>query len=289
MLLDARARELLQRMALRSRTRVRASRVGRHRSHGRGESLDFADYRPYSFGDDYRRIDHNLRARLGVTLVRLYEAEEELPIRLIVDASASMGFHGKLRCAQEAAAVVTYLGLVGGDRVMPFVVPGAARAPYLAGPSGRHPAAWPQMEAWLESLHAEGAADLGASVGGVVGGQAIRGIVVLISDLLDPGWERLVDTCGVAGGGLVLQVIGRDELDPDIVGDLRLIDAETGAVVDASATAPVLGRHGARVRSFIDDAAARARRAGMDHFLLVAGEATVDSMVRSLQAAGSAR
>jgi uncharacterized protein (DUF58 family) len=263
MLLDAGARERLQRMALRSRARVRASRVGRHRSHRLGESLDFADYRQYSFGDDYRRIDHNLRARLGVTLVRLYEAEEELPIRLIVDTSASMGFHDKLQCAQVAAAVVTYLGLVGGDRVMPFAVPGPGSSASIAGPSGRHPAAWPQMEAWLEGLHAGGPADLPVAAGSIVGGQAIRGIV--------------------------FQVAGRDELDPDIVGDLRLVDAETGASVDAAATAAALRGHAARVRTFIADAAARSRRAGMDHVLLVSGETTADTVVRSLQSAGTVR
>lgn len=289
MLLDAGARERLQRMALRSRARVRASRVGRHRSHRLGESLDFADYRQYSFGDDYRRIDHNLRARLGVTLVRLYEAEEELPVRLIVDTSASMGFHGKLRTAQEAAAVISYLGLVGGDRIMPFAVPGPGSTPATAGPSGRHPAAWPQIEAWLEGLHAGGPADLAAAAGSIVGGQAVRGVVVLISDLLDDGWERLVDTCGIAGGGIVLHVVAPDELEPEFVGDLRLVDAETGAFVDASATEAAVRGQTARVTGFISTVAARSRRAGLDHVLLMSGESTVDTVVRSLQAAGAAR
>jgi uncharacterized protein (DUF58 family) len=65
--------------------------AGEHRSSRRGNSLDFADYRQYHPGDDFRRIDYHLYARLDVLLLKLYEAEEELQLRLLVDTSASMG------------------------------------------------------------------------------------------------------------------------------------------------------------------------------------------------------
>ena len=76
---------------------------GRHSSRHKGESLDFADYREYVPGDDFRRIDHNLWARLGVLLVRQFEAEEELPLKVVIDTSASMGFYGKLETARTLA------------------------------------------------------------------------------------------------------------------------------------------------------------------------------------------
>ena len=73
MLLEAELRGRLERLSLRSRRRVMAQWSGRHSSRHKGESLDFADYREYVPGDDFRRIDHNLWARLGVLLVRQFE------------------------------------------------------------------------------------------------------------------------------------------------------------------------------------------------------------------------
>ncbi|MGH8911815.1 MAG: DUF58 domain-containing protein, partial [Acidimicrobiia bacterium] len=80
MLLEPRFRARLERLSLGVKGRVSAQWAGRHSSTRLGESLDFADYRPYQPGDDYRRIDHNLRARLGVLMIRQFEAEQELPI-----------------------------------------------------------------------------------------------------------------------------------------------------------------------------------------------------------------
>ena len=107
MLLDAELRGRLERLSLQSRRRVTAQWSGRHSSRHKGESLDFADYREYVPGDDFRRIDHNLWARLGVLLVRQFEAEEELPLKVVVDTSASMGFYRKLETAQRLAAMMS--------------------------------------------------------------------------------------------------------------------------------------------------------------------------------------
>ena len=100
-----------------------------------GESLDFADYREYHPGDDFRRIDYNLWARLGVVLIRLFEAEDEMPLQVVVDNSASMGFGDKFPTAQRLAAMVAYLGLASGERVRLATVPGSGPA-VVAGPVG---------------------------------------------------------------------------------------------------------------------------------------------------------
>ena len=155
MLLEAELRGRLERLSLRSRRRVTAQWSGRHSSRHKGESLDFADYREYVPGDDFRRIDHNLWARLGVLLVRQFEAEEELPLKVVIDTSASMGFYRKLETARQLAAMMAYLGLAGGDRVQLIGIPGPTDKPLRLGPTGRHLSRWPHLEAWLESLTAE--------------------------------------------------------------------------------------------------------------------------------------
>ena len=120
--LTAELRGRLERLSLRSRRRVTAQWSGRHSSRHKGESLDFADYREYVPGDDFRRIDHNLWARLGVLLVRQFEAEEELPLKVVIDTSASMGFYRKLEVGKVLAGMMAYLGLAGGDRVQVYRV-----------------------------------------------------------------------------------------------------------------------------------------------------------------------
>jgi uncharacterized protein (DUF58 family) len=289
MLLTAEQRTRLDRLALSPRGRVQALWAGGHASVRKGESLDFADYRPYVLGDDFRKIDHNLWARLGQVLIRQYEAEEELPLRLVVDSSASMSLHGKHRSAIELAGMVTYLTLAGGDRVQPSSVPGAADQPLAPGPAGRHLSAWPQLEHWLETLEARGRASLSPAVRGILSSASIRGPIVLISDLLDDEWERAIDAMSIGAGGLVLHVLGRPELSPEMAGDLRLIDVETATEIDVSTSTATLDAYRSGLDEFVSGAAARARRAGLDYLLVEAGSDVVDTALTSLLSSGAVR
>lgn len=289
MLLSPDMRSRLDRLALSTRGRVQALWAGGHASMRKGESLDFADYRPYVAGDDFRKIDHNLWARLGQVLIRQYEAEEELPLRLVVDVSASMSLHDKHRAALELAAMVAYLTLSGGDRVLPAVTPGPADRQVLAGPSGRHVSAWPQIERWLEAREPGGRAPLAPAMRSLIGGSPTRGPVVLISDLLDQEWERALDTLSVGAGGLVLHVLGRLELDPDLTGDLRLRDIETGDEVDVSTSADTLRTYRRTLEAFVSGAAGRARRAGLDYLLVEAGPDAAETALTALLTSGAVR
>jgi len=270
MLLEADFRARLERMALRSHRRVRGVWAGGHASTQRGESLDFADYREYTPGDDFRRIDHTLWARLGVVLVRLFEAEDELPIRLVVDRSLSMDFGDKLRVAQRLAGMIGFLGLAAGDRVLPFRTPGDRGAPFDSRPALRHLSSWPALEEWLEVTPPAGEAHLAATARYLAGQGATKGPAVIISDFLGEGLIDSLDTFGVVGGGVVLHVLAPDELDPVVSGDLRLVDAETGQEVNVSTTPETMKQYRAAVDGFVESVASRARRNGMDCVLVPA-------------------
>lgn len=279
MLLDPRFRARLERLSLRVRGRVRAQWSGRHSSNRLGESLDFADYRPYQPGDDYRRIDHNLRARLGVVMVRQFEAEQELPLELVVDLSASMAMHEKHDSARRLAAMIAYLGLAAGDRVRLWVIPGDAGRSELMGPSGRHLTSWPLIEGWLESRPVGGAATL-RNIGRRLAGSG--GAVVLVTDLLMDEWDEAVMGLSGGAGGLLLHVLGPEELNPQLAGDLELIDAESGARMEVSTTEDVLNRYRAAVEEFASAAARSARRAGLDYLLVEAGAGAEERALEAL-------
>lgn len=281
MLLEPRFRARLERLALGVKGRVSAQWAGRHSSTRLGESLDFADYRPYQPGDDYRRIDHNLRARLGVVMIRQFEAEQELPLEVVVDLSASMSIHGKEASARRLAATVAYMGLASGDRVRVWAVPGDGGRSEVCGPSGRHLSAWPRIESWLEARPVAGTGSL-RNVGRRLAGSG--GSVVLVSDLMMEEWRDVIDGLAPTAGGLVLHLLGGEELNPTLAGDLELVDIESGAKVPVSTTEDVLRRYRRSLEEFATEAARRSRRAGLDYLLVQAGvgaeERALDGLAR---------
>jgi uncharacterized protein (DUF58 family) len=107
----------LGRLRLASRRRVQGRFAGAHASRRYGSSLDFADYREYVPGDDPRWVDPNAYARLGRLLVRLFEAEDEAALRVVVDCSASMAFGNKLHRGRQVAVALAAIAAGGGDRV----------------------------------------------------------------------------------------------------------------------------------------------------------------------------
>src|SRR5262249_56047671 len=87
--------ELLRRLEqfqLLAARRAKSSARGERRSRARGQSVEFADYRTYVHGDDFRYLDWNLFGRLERLFLKLYEEERELPVRIFLDASESMSF-----------------------------------------------------------------------------------------------------------------------------------------------------------------------------------------------------
>ena len=114
----------LEQLALISR-QVRVGRgSGERRSARRGSSLEFADYRDYTPGDDLRRLDWKVFARLGRPFIKLFEEEEDQTVHLVLDGSASMNWpegdveHNKWVFARRLVAALGYIALAGGDRLI---------------------------------------------------------------------------------------------------------------------------------------------------------------------------
>lgn len=289
MILTPELRARLERLSVQSRRRVSAQWAGRHSSRHKGESLDFADYREYVPGDDFRRIDHNLWARLGVLLVRQFEAEEELPLKVVLDTSKSMSFFSKFEVARVLAAMLAYLGLAGGDRVQLFAVPGDEGNAVRLGPVGRHLSQWPRLELWLESLQPTGRGSLASAVRRLSGEGTVRGSLILVSDLLTPDWQPALDGPAVGSGGVVLHVLGQEELSPDLAGDLRLADSESGGELEVSTSEDTMHRYREALERFALEASGRARRSGLDYVLVPALPGAPDQVLAALARAEAVR
>jgi uncharacterized protein (DUF58 family) len=258
----------LERLLLLMRSPVRGGLKGGRRSVKRGQSVEFADYRDYALGDDLRQLDWNVYARLERLFVKLFIEEEDVTVTLLIDASASMatGVPEKLVFAKRAAAALGYIGLASEDRVAVSALAGrvARRRAAMRG-SGRVF----RLLADLSAIEpAEGPTDLVAAARHAAAQLHGRGVVVLLSDLLDPGADRVILELAATGSELiVLHVLAPDELDPPLEGDLRLVDTETGDRVDITADLATIDAYKARLTAWkagFADIAAKRRASYVD-------------------------
>jgi uncharacterized protein (DUF58 family) len=241
-LLDATLARRLERLSLVSRKRVVAQGQGDRRSLRKGSSLEFADYRHYVEGDDPARVDWNIYSRTDTLFVRLYEEEEVLNVHVLVDASRSMdwGDPSKLRYARRLAAAVGYIALNAANRLFVWPLTASLNTYGPAWGRGRAGAMLTFMEDFKPAQSTtpygfvRGAPpDLEQALGTFT--SRASGLVVLISDLLSPTWERaLTRLAGRAGDVVVLHTLAPQELRPTLGGDVRLIDRESGAAVSVT-------------------------------------------------------
>jgi uncharacterized protein (DUF58 family) len=241
----------LERLLVLMRSPVRGGLKGGRRSVKRGQSVEFADYRDYAMGDDLRQLDWNVYARLERLFVKLFIEEEDVTVTLLVDASASMaaGRPAKLLFAKRAAAALGYIGLASEDRVTVSALAGrmARRRASMRG-SGRIF----RLLADLSSIEpADGPTDLVAAARHAAAQLHGKGVVILFSDLLDPGADRIIRELAATGSELiVLHVLSPDELDPALEGDLRLIDVETGDGIDVTVDLATLDAYRTRLTAW---------------------------------------
>lgn len=284
-LLDPALLAQLERLQLHTRRRLAGRFAGEHRSRRYGSSLDFADYREYHPGDDYRRIDYPLYARTGQLFLRLFEAEDEVSLRLLVDVSGSMAHHGKMRQAARLAAAMGFVALIRRDVVTLHLEPAVRPVRRF---TGRH--ATGALFADLAGLDPAGATDLQAAASDVLARPGPVGVTVVVSDLLTPTWEAAIDRLPARGGEtVVLHVLAREEIAPDLVGDLDVVDAETGQHVPVSLSPGTLGDYRAVVQRWLDDTAARCGNRGATYVRVMADEPIEDVLLRGWREQGVVR
>ena len=251
----------IERLLLLLRAPVRGGLKGGRRSVKRGQSVEFADYREYTPGDDLRQLDWNVLARLEKLFVKLFIEEEDVTITVLLDGSASMasGTPDKLQFAKRAAAALGYIGLASEDKVAISVLGGrvARRRTALRG-SGRVFRLLAELSAIAP---ADGPTDLVAAARHAAAQLSGRGVVILLSDLLDPAADRVIrELASTRSELIVLHVLSPQELDPPLEGDLRLVDAETGEGVDVTADLATIDAYRARLAAWKDGFATLAAR-----------------------------
>ncbi len=276
----------LARLRLLVRRRFAGATGGSRRSTRRGSSVEFADHRPYSPGDDVRRIDWNAYARLEELVLRLYVAEEDLTLYLLVDGSRSLaiGTPPKIHVAKRVAAALGYVALAGSERVSIVPYGAGIRAPMPPTRGKRRAGA---MLRYLEGIEADGETDLSRAVDELLARSPRPGLCAIVSDLLDPGgYQRPIDRLiSERHEPAIFHVLDRDELDPQPGGDLVLVDSERGTRVEVSLDGRAIAAYRARVRAFLEGVEAYAKKRGVAYVRVFGDVPIEDALLAYLRAA----
>ncbi|MCB9883311.1 MAG: DUF58 domain-containing protein [Planctomycetes bacterium] len=225
----------------------------------KGISLEFADYRPYAPGDDVRHLDWASYARLDQLILKLYHDEEDVQLHVVLDDSESMRFGEpeKAQYARQVAAALVWIGLGSGNRVALTRLADQPDTVELT----RGMASYARFAQALEAPSLESCGALHTWCRTFANTRRPRGVIVLLSDLLDRAGPRacLEALQRPATELTVLHLLAREELEPRLEGDLRLVDGEDEQTVDVSVTERLLDTYRRTARAFVASCAETAR------------------------------
>lgn len=259
--------ELLQ---VTARRLIRGKQRAERKTKKVGSGLEFADHRDYSPGDDIRNLDWNVLLRLNQTLIRLFEEDEDLPIRIVIDVSESMLTHDghKLRYAQMVGAALAYVGLAGLDRVG---ITCASRKVHETLPAVRGKGRIFRVFEFLRQAKRGGPTDLRAMCSRVAAESAQPGVTVVLSDFYDI--EGAFDGLNMLRfrkhEPICIQVIDPTEADPGntgVRGDVKLVDCEGTASRDVTLSPSVLKAYAEAHERFCQHLEQKCRSRGIPYF-----------------------
>jgi len=257
MLFDASFARELEALRRRLRVRARSGGGGDHTAKRRGSSAEFLEHRPYAPGDDLRRIDWLAFARTGEPVFKLFRAEEDVVVRLVVDASASLepeaGWNdepSKLDVAKRLAAAIGYMALADSERAQ--VLAASEGLTFVSEPArGRN--ALPKLLRDLDRVSVKSGTDLSRAIEQATLRSPRPGMLVVISDFMDSGpFDAAITRAASAGHDVAMvQVLSREEVEPRWDGDYALVDCESNAVVEVTMDAGAIEAYLARLNQLV--------------------------------------
>ena len=285
-ILDATFLKKLERLSLVSKKPFAGQMKGEKRSIKRGTSIEFADYREYALGDDLRYVDWNTAARSDKMFLKLFVEEEDLYLALLLDSSKSMDFGDpkKLHYAIRLAAALGYIGLTNYDRVtiQPYAGSLGKPLPTQRGKGGVLP-----FFAYLEKIQAGGQTSFAASLHRFAGTVKNKGVAIVLSDFFDPHWQDGLKSLLARGFQVaVLHILSEEEIKPALLGDLRIIDSETGETKEMSVNPQLMARYQQTFDAFCGEIEQFCHRYGIDYLRTSTATPFEDLVLKYLRRGG---
>lgn len=262
----------LDNMALRARLVVEGFIIGLHKSPYHGFSVEFAEHRPYNPGDEIRHIDWKLYGKTDRYYIKQYEEETNLKSYLLLDKSGSMKYSSgsitKLSYGSYLAAALAYLMLkqqdavsltLFDDRVRDFLPPSAKKS-HLN-----------QLLAALEKVQAGAETRIAPQLHELAEKLKKRGLIVLISDLLDEPDEvinALKHFRHKRHEVILFHILDRQEIEFSFNRQTRFVDLETARYIN---TEPwhIQEAYQGLMRQFIENYKIQCRANNIDYVTLI--------------------
>ena len=256
----------LEKLELVSRKILAGRMKGDRLSKNKGRGSEFADYRPYTVGDDLRFLDWNLYGRLDKLFLRLFVEEEDLNVYVLIDNTKSMdyGTPSKLRYAKQVAAALGFVGLVNLDRVAIEMLAGdnLKRSPTYRSRQNL----WRMMK-FLDDAPATTTTDWNQAIRNFSLKATGQGVAIVISDFMDKdGYEAGLRALAARSLDVyVIQVLADEEIHPPYTGDLKLTDIEDDDDAEVTISAPLLERYQQTLNAFRGSLNQFCNRRGMSY------------------------
>ncbi len=278
-LLDPAFMNRLDSLDVLSRKILQGKLHGERRSKRRGQSVEFADYRPYVAGDDLRFLDWNIYGRLEQLFLKLFLEEQDLTVHIVVDGSGSMslGEPSKELFIKKLTAALGYVSLVNNNRVtISFFADGVKGQ--LANMRGRN--YLHKMAEYLLTTECDGPSNFDNSCRQLAAGRIGSGVMIVLSDFLfkdgyDSGLRRLI---GNRYDLYAIQVLSAQELSPDLSGELKLIDIEDTDVAEITVSAALAKYYKRNVTAYCNELRSFCTRRGAVYVLANSAD-SVESLV----------
>lgn len=269
-MLDKNFYDKLSRMQLHMSHKSSLNMSGNRKSVQKGVSAEFSDFREYMPGDDLRRMDWNVYARLDKLYIREYMEEKEAVVSVLIDTSASMdyGVRNKAELARDLAAVVSFLALNSMDRLILYDMKDMSRGLSVSG--GKR--GFVRVLHWLEKLEFSGEVDMLSAARKMK--RRGSGVTVIISDFLHQGmidilsqggsseaereehaygYEKLLQYLSyIRQRPVILHTLAEEELRITLEGALNLIDSETDSKLRLTVDAEAIDRYERELNRLIE-------------------------------------
>ncbi|MDZ4671104.1 MAG: DUF58 domain-containing protein [Phototrophicales bacterium] len=268
---------------------------GERRSNKRGTSIEFADYRNYTQGDDLRRLDWNVYARTNRPYIKVLEDEEDLAVHLLIDNSASMDFPNpkyaddqaspapiahnlnKFLYAKRLASALGYIALNTNDR-MSMTALNPIGDSFFAPARGRVQSV--RLLRFAQSLTADGTTDLNVALRTYALRAGRAGLCFVFTDMFSPsgyldGFNVLL---GKGHEVVLVHILSPEDLMPPMAGDLRLVDVETGITEEVSLDATLRMAYIRRVEAWRDEIRAQCAKRGV-HYLFISTDMPLERVL----------
>lgn len=262
---------------------------GERRSKRRGQSVEFADHRPYATGDDLRFIDWNIYARLDQLFLRLFVEEQDLTVHIVMDVSRSVGEGEppKDKAMRQLAAALGYVALVNNSRliVSAFADGLVAQTEPLRGRFMVH-----RLAEFLLDAPAGGASNFDKACRQLEAGRVGSGVMIVLSDFFfKEGLEGLKRLSTPRYDLYLIQMLSPQELEPALTGDLRLLDVEDGDTAEVTISAALLKHYKRTLAAWCNEIKDFCTKRGAQHVLANSGQSMEQLVLNYLRRRGLLR